>query len=44
MSFYNLKDFFIFSFNKYIIMARPKKHFKTIDEYIGTFPEEIQDI
>lgn len=25
-------------------MSKPKKHFKTIDEYIGTFPEKVQDI
>jgi uncharacterized protein YdhG (YjbR/CyaY superfamily) len=25
-------------------MSKPKKQFKTIDEYIGTFPRNIQDI
>jgi uncharacterized protein YdhG (YjbR/CyaY superfamily) len=25
-------------------MSKPKKQFKTIDEYIGTFPKKVQEI
>ena len=25
-------------------MPNPKKQFKTMDEYIGTFPKKVQDI
>ncbi|TFG12600.1 MAG: hypothetical protein EU535_06050 [Promethearchaeota archaeon] len=25
-------------------MSKPKKQYKTIDEYIGTFPEKVQEI
>lgn len=25
-------------------MSKPKKQFKTIEEYIGTFPKKVQDI